>query len=141
LRGFLGFDIMHTSPLSELLSVDYGNANLKRQAMSSFLYLLLFILPAISVVLLVLFLFNKKNHTELYSEGVRNENDGRYNLALHNYEDALSEVRKHNINNKFGEKIAQRIKILRTTIDYEKNFQDGRTQSIASKGAVIKERN
>ncbi len=85
--------------------------------MSSFLYLLLIVFPVILGVLLVLFLLNKKSHTELYSEGVRNENDGRYNLALHNYEDALSEIRKHNINNKFGEKIAQRIKILRTTID------------------------
>lgn len=95
--------------------------------MSSPLYLLLFILPVILGLIVVLFIFHKKNRpTDLYSEGVRNENDGRYNLALHNYEDALSEIRKLNINNKFGEKISQRIKILRTTIDYEKNFQTGR---------------
>jgi len=79
--------------------------------MSSFLYHLLF----------------KKNHpAELYSEGVRNENEGRYNLALHNYEDALSEIRKLKVDNKFGEKIAERMKILRSTIDYEKNFQTSR---------------
>jgi hypothetical protein len=90
----------------------------------SFLYLLLFVLPVVFCVLLVWYLAHKKSHTELYSQGVRNENDGQYNLALHNYEDALNEIRKHATNDKFGEKIAQRIKILRTTIDYEKNFQD-----------------
>ena len=108
--------------------------------MSSALYLLLFILPVVAGVLLVLFFIQKKSHTELYSEGVRNENDGRYNLALHNYEDALSEVRKHNMNNKFSEKIAQRIKILRTTIDYEKNFQDRRIQPAASKMGAVTEK-
>src|ERR1700737_2005733 len=95
--------------------------------MSMPLYLLLFISPVILGAIVVLFVFHKKNsHTELFSEGVRNENEGHYNLALHNYEDALSEIRKLNIHNKFGKKIAQRIKILRTTIEYEKNFQDGR---------------
>ncbi len=91
------------------------------------MYLLLLILPVFGGILIFLFILYKKNsHTELYSEGVRNENDGLYNQALHNYEDALSEIRKLNTHDKFGEKIAQRIKILRTTMDYEKNFQHSR---------------
>ena len=95
--------------------------------MTSSIYLLIFIIPVICGLFVFLFIAYKKNgHTELYSEGLRNENDGQYTLALHNYEDALSEIRKLNTNDKFGEKIAQRIKILRTTIDYEKNFQTGR---------------
>jgi hypothetical protein len=94
--------------------------------MPSPLHMLLFIFPAFLCLTVILFIFHNKNeHTELYSEGVRNENDGRYNLALHNYEDALHEIRKLNLNSKFGKKIAQRIKILRTTIDYERNFHDG----------------
>ena len=108
--------------------------------MSSSLYLFLLILAAAAGVLLVLFFLNKKSHTELYSEGVRNENAGDYNLALHNYEDALSEVRKHNMNDKFSEKIAQRMKILRTTIDYEKNFQDRQIPPPVLKSARMKER-
>lgn len=92
--------------------------------MSPLLYLLLFIIPLLSGILIILYVVYKKNsHTELYSEGLRNENNGCYTSALHNYEDALSEIRKLKLNNKFGVKIAQRIKILRTTIDYERNFQ------------------
>jgi len=92
--------------------------------MSPLLYLLLFIIPLLSGISVILYVLYKKNsHTELYSEGLRNENNGCYTTALHNYEDALSEIRKLKLNNKFGAKIAQRIKILRTTIDYERNFQ------------------
>jgi len=94
--------------------------------MSSSLYLIFFVLPVILGVLIVLFIMHKKSsHTELYSEGVRNENEGRYSQALRNYEGALEEIRKLKINRKFGKKIALRIKILRTTINYERNFQDG----------------
>jgi outer membrane protein assembly factor BamD (BamD/ComL family) len=94
--------------------------------MSSSLYLLFFVLPIILSILIILFIINKKNsHTELYSEGVRNENEGRYSQALRNYEGALAEIRKLRMNRKFGKKIAERIKILQTTINYEKNFQDG----------------
>jgi hypothetical protein len=67
--------------------------------------------------------------TELYYEGLRNENNGSYQLALRNYEDALSEIRKIRRNNKFGRKIADRIRILRTTIAYENNFQTNRNES------------
>jgi hypothetical protein len=61
--------------------------------------------------------------SELYSEGLRNENNGSYRLAVNNYENALSEIRKLRRNNKFGRRIADRIRILRTTIEYENNFQ------------------
>jgi hypothetical protein len=61
----------------------------------------------------------------IIKQGLRNENEGCYNLVLRNYEEALIEVRKLKMGKKFGEKIAQRIKILRITIDYEKNFHIG----------------
>lgn len=101
--------------------------------MSSSKYLILFVgivIIALAIVLVVL--FSKNSHTELYSEGLRNENDGHYNMALQNYEDALREIRKLKLDNKFGEKITQRIKILRTTIDYEKNFHIGNPLSKSS---------
>ena len=92
--------------------------------MSPLFYLLVLIIPLVSGISVILYVLYKKNgHTELYSEGLRNENNGCYTTALHNYEDALSEIRKLKLNDKFGVKIAQRIKILRTTIDYERNFQ------------------
>ncbi len=81
----------------------------------------------ILALILILFANYKKNsHTELYKEGVRNENDGRYSIALQNYQDALCEIKKLRLDNKFGKKIAQRIKILQTTINYEKNFLKSR---------------
>jgi len=49
-------------------------------------------------------------------------------LALHNYEDALSEVRKLRLNDKFGHKIAAKIRVLRTTIEYENNFQKSHSE-------------
>ncbi|MDP4149534.1 MAG: hypothetical protein Q8927_13140 [Bacteroidota bacterium] len=92
--------------------------------MQSFPVLLFLLVPALIGLVVFLYIFYKKSgHTELYCEGVRNENDGEYHLALGNYEDALSEIRKLNINDKFGEKIAERIKILRTTMEYERNFR------------------
>jgi hypothetical protein len=101
--------------------------------MSSSLYLLLFIMLIVLFFSIVLISYYKKNgHTELYREGARNENEGHYKLALQNYEDALTEIRKLKLDNKFGEKIVQRIKILRTLIDYEKNFETGRTTCYAA---------
>ena len=87
------------------------------------MYLFLFV-TLIVLVFIIIFIANykKNSHTELYREGVRNENDGRYIEALQNYEDALSEIRKLKLDNKFGAKISGRIKILRTFMDYENSF-------------------
>jgi outer membrane protein assembly factor BamD (BamD/ComL family) len=95
--------------------------------MQSSMYLLIFI-ASIILILVIVFVahYRKNSHTELYREGVRNENDGQYAQALQNYEDALSEIRKLKLDNKFGIKIALRIKILRTFLDYEKSFQTNR---------------
>jgi hypothetical protein len=92
--------------------------------MAPLLYLALFLLPILLGLFIIVYLFHKRNtHTELYSQALRHENNGSYEKALHNYQDALSEVRKLRLNDKFGHKIADKIKILRTTIEYENNFQ------------------
>ena len=105
--------------------------------MASALYILLFITSAITcvVVLFIIFFAKKNSHTELYSEGLHNENDGHYDLALHNYENALSEIKKLRLDKKFYDKIAKKIKILQTTIDYEKNFRLTTTQNNKSETA------
>ena len=93
--------------------------------MAFIFYLLLFIASIITgIIIIIVFIriYKRRSHTELYSEGVRNENNGYYEQALQNYEDALSENRKLKLGGKFGKRISQKIKILRTTIDYEKNF-------------------
>ncbi len=92
--------------------------------MTSLFYVAVFVLPIATVLGVLFYLFKKQNsHTELYSEGLRDENNGSYETALHKYEDALNEIRKLRLDDKFGHKIAARIKILRTTIEYENNFQ------------------
>jgi hypothetical protein len=91
------------------------------------LYALFFIVIIVSALSVILIAQYKKNsHTGLYKEGVHHENEGDYQSALQNYEDALMEIRRLKVDNKFGDKIEERIKILRTIIDYEKNFQVGR---------------
>jgi len=86
-------------------------------------YLLLFIiLIFILIVIIIIYQFKKNSHSEFFSQGLYNENEGHYNLAVKNYEDALTELRKLKVNKELGEKITQKIKILQTTIEYEKNF-------------------
>lgn len=89
---------------------------------SSFYLPLLVILVIPGLLILITILQKKNSRTKLYIEGVRNENEGHYNLALHNYEDALSEIRRLNVKNHLRRKIDERVKILRTIIEYEKNF-------------------
>ena len=68
------------------------------------LYLLLFIIPIIIRLSIVIATLCKKNsYRELYNEGCCNENDCHCNLGLRNYEDALREIGKLNINNKFAQ--------------------------------------
>jgi hypothetical protein len=90
-------------------------------------YLFLFIaLIFLSLIILLIAHYKKNSHTQLYKQGVRNENEGHYSIALQNYQEVLSEVKKLKMDNKFGKKIAERIKILQTTVDYEKNFLNSR---------------
>jgi hypothetical protein len=92
--------------------------------MTSLFYVIIFVLPIVTILSVLIYLLQKQNsHTQLYSEGLRDENNGRYETALHKYEDALNEIRKLRLEDKFGHKIAARIRVLRTTIDYENNFQ------------------
>ena len=99
--------------------------------MTSSLSLWLLIIPIITgIILVIVILYRRKNsHTELYSEGLHNENNGDYDLALHNYEEALNEMKKAKPDNRFYNKITQKIKILRTLVEYEKNFRNGRETS------------
>jgi len=95
--------------------------------MSSSFYLFLSIsISLIVLVIVFIILWRQHGHSELYNEGVQNENDGQYFLALKNYDDALNEIRKLNVKNKLSRKITERIKVLHSTIEYEKNFQAGK---------------
>jgi hypothetical protein len=93
--------------------------------MSPLFYLILFIFVIIICVAIAFrFLASRKTpQDKLYMEGIHNENEGNYGLALLNYEDALKEIQKHKPDKKFYKKITEKIKVLKTMVDYEKNFQ------------------
>lgn len=92
--------------------------------MPFFFYLVIFIIVTVLISAVVIFiLYKRNNHPKLYNEGLKRENEGHYNLALDSYEEALHEINKRKVNSSLGRRISQKIKILQTTINYEKNFQ------------------
>jgi len=93
----------------------------------SFSFFFFMLIASIISIFLTVFLIlrRRSSRTEFYCEGIRNENDGRYSLALRNYEDAINELRKLRTRKRLRRMITGRIRILRTTIEYEKNFQVG----------------
>ncbi|HEX6172201.1 MAG TPA: hypothetical protein VFZ33_21105 [Chitinophagaceae bacterium] len=86
-------------------------------------------LPFIMIALLIasiissLFLKKKDLPVELFVEGLKYENDGQFDEAIINYENALSEVGKNRFHHDLKNKIIQKIKVLRTIIEYKKNIQ------------------
>ena len=60
----------------------------------------------------------------LFHEALRNENSGAYELALLNYEQALSEMKKRRMQGtSLKIRITEKLKILHTVIAWNKNFQ------------------
>jgi hypothetical protein len=82
------------------------------------------------VLLLLFFLLRsfyirKKNVPgELFAEALRNENSGQYEQAVVNYTNALNEVKKARFRDSdLKNKILEKLKVLNTAIEYQKNFQ------------------
>ena len=86
-------------------------------------------LPFIMIALLIasiissLFLRKKDLPVELFVEGLRYENDGHFDEAIINYENALSEVKKNKFHRDLENRIIQKLKVLHTISEYRKNIQ------------------
>ena len=86
-------------------------------------------LPFIMIALLItsiissLFLKKKNLPVELFSEGLRYENDGHFDEAIINYENALNEVKKNRFHRDLENRIIQKLKVLYTISEYQKNVQ------------------
>ena len=86
-------------------------------------------LPFIMIALLIasiissLFLKKKDLPVELFVEGLRYENDGHFDEAIINYENALSEVKKNRFHRDLENRIIQKLKVLHTISEYRKNIQ------------------
>ncbi|TMI89098.1 MAG: hypothetical protein E6H08_17040 [Bacteroidetes bacterium] len=77
----------------------------------------------ITSVISSLFLKKKNLPVELFSEGLKYENDGHFDEAIINYENALSEVKKNRFHRDLKNKIIQKLKVLYTISEYQKNVQ------------------
>ena len=84
-----------------------------------------FIMIALLIASIISSFFLKKNDlpVELFVEGLKYENDGHFDEAIVNYENALSEVGKNRFHHDLKNRIIQKIKVLRTIIEYKKNIQ------------------
>lgn len=69
------------------------------------------------------FLRKKDLPVELFVEGLKYENDGHFDEAIINYENALSEVQKNRFHRDLKNRIIQKLKVLHTIIEYKRNFQ------------------
>ena len=84
------------------------------------LYIGLFIvLLLITFSIAILFPRKKYTYTKFYTEGIRNENDGHFAAALENYNNALAEIKKYKFHEKMKQQLIQKIKVLKSTIEYE----------------------
>ena len=59
---------------------------------------------------------------ELFVEGLKYENNGHFDEAIINYENALNEVKKNWFHGDLKNRIMQKLKVLHTIIEYKKNF-------------------
>ena len=84
-----------------------------------------FIMIALLIVSIISSLFLKKKDlpVEFFVEGLRYENDGHFDEAIINYENALSEVKKNRFHRALESRIIQKLKVLHTINEYRKNIQ------------------
>lgn len=80
------------------------------------------------LLLLIIFLIRsfilrgKNIPIQLFNEAIKNENNGYFEVALDNYESALSEVKKIRFHSNLKNKIIEKIKVLHTILEYKNNL-------------------
>jgi hypothetical protein len=88
--------------------------------MQSYYYFL--IITGLSLVLIIRFFILRKRNIPvgLFQEALRNENSGNFEEAVVTYENALHEVKKIRFpGTSLKKRITEKLKVLRTIIDYE----------------------
>lgn len=88
------------------------------------LYYYLLILVVLSILFLVIrfWIMRQKNiSVELFARALQEENSGHYEEAVVNYESALKEVIKIRYHGNLKNKIVEKIRLMRTVIDYQKS--------------------
>lgn len=80
-----------------------------------------------TLLLIILFLrallSRKRNPSvKFFSAAQKFENDGDFEEALINYESALTEIKKEKLSKNLRIRIVEKIKVLHTVINYQKNL-------------------
>jgi hypothetical protein len=91
--------------------------------MPVYYYILLIIVLSIVFLIVRSWVLQRKNiPVELYVKALQNENSGNFEQALISYESALNEVNKIRFHRNLKNKIINKIKLLRTLIEYKNSF-------------------
>jgi hypothetical protein len=96
--------------------------------MTTYYYILSPIMLLLLFLMLRSYFLRKKNLPgQLFAEALRNENSGQYEQAVVTYTNALQEVQKARFRDShLKNKILEKLKVLNTAIEYQKNFQYGK---------------
>jgi hypothetical protein len=86
-------------------------------------YYLILAFALLIIILSVRFLILKKKNipVRLFSQALKTENSGHLEEAVITYESALVEVDKIRFHSDLKKKIVQKLKVLNTMIEYDKN--------------------
>lgn len=87
-------------------------------------YSLLLILPASIVVLIIRYIVEKHKHrvVALFKTALKEENTGRFEAAIKQYELALQEAEKNGFSRSLQLLINEKLKVLHTINEYEKEM-------------------
>ena len=90
-----------------------------------FYYYFIFFIGLSIIILVLRFLVSPKKNisVDLFNEALRNENNGLYEEAIANYENALSEVNKTRFHSTFKKKIIEKLKVLHSLINYNNSVR------------------
>ena len=62
----------------------------------------------------------KSNSVKLFKEGLKDENSGEFAAAIKQYENAINEAQKNGLNDQLRSLIIEKMKVLHTIVEYEK---------------------
>jgi hypothetical protein len=87
-------------------------------------YSLLLIVPASIVFLIVRYFIrrNKERVESLFKTALKEENTGKFDAAIKQYELALQEAEKNGFNKSLQQLINEKLKVLHTITEYEKEM-------------------
>ena len=99
-------------------------------------YFYLFTAAGLLMILaLIRFFMLRKQHAgvNLFAEAIKNENSGNFEEAIIAYNNALTVVKKNKFHNDLENKITEKLKILNSTIAYNKSFRLTRSATAIEK--------